>query len=96
MQRIYEKWRQPFRAVLALVDYVEDHWYVGQAGSSITWDQSVPQSNPLARGYAQWTGEIWSPASRARSASREPIFILSARSPAPSGYTYRRPLSQTA
>jgi hypothetical protein len=39
--------------IARLVDLVEDHWYVGKAGEAITFDASVPASNPFVRGYTR-------------------------------------------
>ena len=39
--------------IAKLVDFVEDHWYAGRAGADITFDPSVPESNPFVRGYTR-------------------------------------------
>ena len=40
-------------AAAEFFNYVEDHWYAGQASSAITFHPSIPESNPLVRGYAK-------------------------------------------
>jgi len=55
MHGIRQGWLQPIRAIVpALLDYVEARWYGGRAGCSITLDASIPDCNPMARGYARW------------------------------------------
>ena len=64
-------------AAADLLDYMEEHWYGGQTGSSITLHPSSPDSNPFARGYAQ--------ASRVRLTSKD-IDVF----PEPAAWTQQR------
>lgn len=91
MQQNHMGWLPPLQAaVQGLVNYVEDHWYVGRAGGSISLDLSVPQSNPLALGYAQWADKTRWAASQARYYGRQPIPIASARRTGSVWYEDRR------
>jgi hypothetical protein len=49
--------RRTCRAVPRLLLQVEDNWYGGCAGNTISFEPSTPATNPFARGYAQWLAQ---------------------------------------
>jgi hypothetical protein len=49
--------RRTCRAVPRFLLHVEDNWYGGRAGETISFDPSTPATNPFARGYAQWLAQ---------------------------------------